>query len=154
MVWQLDRHQRLHLSKQKSNKNVPQRPFQCNVCGKRTSTEKAMNTHYRRFHSPEMDPRTATCDLCNKVVLKINMSQHRLVHSDVRNYKCQYCASSYKQKQSLTLHIRKQHPEHRGINTTGSAENNETTAEINIQRPELTEHEKNYLLTLFFNKQA
>lgn len=108
-VWQLDRHQRLHLSNREGKRKFKSRPFQCNICGKRTTTEKAMLIHQRRFHSPESDIDTADCEICQKRVLTKNLHLHMLVHSELR-YKCNHCNQTYKQKQTLRKHIRKCHP--------------------------------------------
>uniref|UniRef100_A0A1A9V616 C2H2-type domain-containing protein n=1 Tax=Glossina austeni TaxID=7395 RepID=A0A1A9V616_GLOAU len=108
-VWQLDRHQRTHLTNYESQRKFRVRPFQCNVCGKRTITEKAMIVHQHRFHSLESDSETARCHICQKLVLKNNIQQHMLVHTQIR-VRCNLCNRSYKQKQSLRMHIKKFHP--------------------------------------------
>ncbi|KAL9919509.1 uncharacterized protein ACN427_001454 isoform 4-T4 [Glossina fuscipes fuscipes] len=108
-VWQLDRHQRIHLTNYESQRKFRVRPFQCNVCGKRTITEKAMIVHQHRFHSLESDSETARCHICQKLVLKNNIQQHMLVHTQIR-VRCNLCNRSYKQKQSLRMHIKKFHP--------------------------------------------
>uniref|UniRef100_A0A1A9X3J0 C2H2-type domain-containing protein n=1 Tax=Glossina brevipalpis TaxID=37001 RepID=A0A1A9X3J0_9MUSC len=108
-VWQLDRHQRTHLSNYESQRKFRVRPFQCNVCGKRTITEKAMTVHQRRFHSLESDSETTRCHICQKLVLTTNIQQHMLVHTQIR-LRCNLCNRSYKQKQTLRLHVKKFHP--------------------------------------------
>uniref|UniRef100_A0A1A9ZRF3 C2H2-type domain-containing protein n=1 Tax=Glossina pallidipes TaxID=7398 RepID=A0A1A9ZRF3_GLOPL len=108
-VWQLDRHQRIHLTNYESQRKFRVRPFQCNVCGKRTITENAMIVHQHRFHSLESDSETARCHICQKLVLKNNIQQHMLVHTQIR-VRCNLCNRSYKQKQSLRMHIKKFHP--------------------------------------------
>lgn len=85
------------------------RPFQCKICNKRTGTQQAMKLHQQRFHSPASHLITTQCEICHKRIFTPKIQQHMIVHRAAQ-YKCDYCGLIYKHKQSLTIHIRKFHP--------------------------------------------
>lgn len=92
-----------------SSRKVSARPFKCDVCGKRTLSMDALKKHKIRFHGTESsNGGTVACHICQKTVLRNNIHQHMLVHTNLR-YFCPCCTSSYKQKQTLTLHMKRFH---------------------------------------------
>lgn len=91
-----------------SSRKVSTRPYKCDVCGKRTLSVMALENHKVRFHGPATDSGTIACDICHKSVLRSNIHQHMLVHTNLRFF-CPCCTSSYKQKQTLTLHMKRFH---------------------------------------------
>lgn len=50
------------------------------------------------------------CNICNKdFASPYNVRRHQLTHSDDRPFVCEYCSKSFKEKSSLTKHIKRVH---------------------------------------------
>ncbi|KAF0289163.1 Zinc finger protein 324A [Amphibalanus amphitrite] len=73
----------------------------CRVCGAEFQNMSDFIKHRRDAHE-----KSATCDVCGKVVSARNLASHRAIHSDERNYTCHLCGSSFKAKGSLDTHLR------------------------------------------------
>lgn len=47
-----------------------------------------------------------SCEICFKEFRNNSaLNNHRLVHSDVKRYKCQYCANEYKRLETYKCHL-------------------------------------------------
>lgn len=58
--------------------------------------------HVERGKAGPSSEKQYTCDTCSKVFnRKYNWMQHKLVHSDEKNFKCAVCGQEYKSKNNL-----------------------------------------------------
>lgn len=73
----------------------------CRICDAEFLSMQEFVKHRRDAHE-----KSATCDVCGKVVSARNLASHRAIHSDERNYTCHLCGASFKAKGSLDTHLR------------------------------------------------
>uniref|UniRef100_A0A1B0BVS4 Protein krueppel n=1 Tax=Glossina palpalis gambiensis TaxID=67801 RepID=A0A1B0BVS4_9MUSC len=76
-------------------------PFECEVCKSRFKNKARLKCH--------MDIHTDTAIVCPDCGLKLNTRRtylaHRLVHSDVKRYKCEFCDAAFKRSKAFKNHL-------------------------------------------------
>jgi uncharacterized Zn-finger protein len=78
------------------------RPYQCQVCGKRFTQPGVLKTH-SLIHKGE---RPFTCEVCNKrFLLAWHLRRHALTHSGVKPYACDLCGKEFNQSSNLKRHF-------------------------------------------------
>lgn len=83
--------------------------FVCEVCGKVFSHRSLMKSHMR-IHSTDRH----TCEFCaKKFVHKIHYQTHLKRHSEERNFACENCPKSFKERRELARHIQIVHTANR-----------------------------------------
>jgi len=95
-----------------------EKPFQCDVCGTRVKSDKALKGHKKTFHSHSGPrPTLFTCEKCGtSYFTKVGFEKHNLkVHPEggvnILSVKCQTCGLFLKDKHYLNRHIRDVHEE-------------------------------------------
>lgn len=87
----------------KRDKHENDKPFICDVCGKRFVTELLMNYH-KRFHTGE---KKYVCEECGlAVVTSSSLAKHKRIHSNVKPHVCQVCGKGFIIKGRLVEHLR------------------------------------------------
>jgi len=74
----------------------------CRKCGEVCDSASSLRIHtsvcYRQ------------CDVCGKIFSHVKyMKEHKLIHDDVKRYKCSFCDNAFKQSAGLSMHIRRHH---------------------------------------------
>ncbi|GFO29926.1 Zinc finger protein [Plakobranchus ocellatus] len=83
------------------------KPFPCNFCERRFSSQYMLNKHEKTSH---ISRREIKCHLCKKVFKRNeNLTRHMLSHSGVKNFQCPECGVGFTEKGSLTRHFKAQH---------------------------------------------
>ena len=82
-------------------KDAPAPSIICDLCGYVGNTVRAVYKHKQRLHSEKIE-----CPDCGKLVVKVEMKQHRLKHlpESERKWKCAHCGKGFTQKQKLQEH--------------------------------------------------
>ncbi|XP_060523133.1 zinc finger protein OZF-like isoform X1 [Cylas formicarius] len=93
----LNNHQKSHMEIQNKNELV------CNLCGKQFDFIRYLKAHVKRHQD---DYKKFKCQLCDKAFSsKRDLTDHTMVHSDVKNYKCSICNKAFRTKQSVNKHM-------------------------------------------------
>lgn len=83
---------------------VSHHPFQCRVCGKKTTSKCNLASHMW-VHTGGR-PRPHRCNVCGKTFTqKGHLRDHLTVHGSERNFKCALCSKRFKTKQQLNAHM-------------------------------------------------
>ncbi|XP_043273819.1 zinc finger protein 39-like isoform X1 [Venturia canescens] len=86
---------------QKHYANVHNRDYECDVCGKRCKSKKALNNH-QNVHSAAK----YKCTLCSNVYKSSHiLKEHLLKHEGIRKYKCNVCQKDFAQQSHLAAHM-------------------------------------------------
>ena len=81
------------------------KPFECKECSKRFVHKGALTAHVKRLH--EVRERVFKCEQCGRgFKSKIDLHQHKRVHSDVKPHVCETCLKTFKTKAELRRHTR------------------------------------------------
>ncbi|XP_027210391.2 uncharacterized protein [Penaeus vannamei] len=93
------------LDKHIINEHPESRYFECGICHKAFRTYRYLNfAHMKRCHFGL--PIKYTCDKCNKgFVDKSSFRNHKLTHSDTKNFTCEYCGSLFHNPYILKVHL-------------------------------------------------
>lgn len=96
----LTEHKRVH-----QNKPFP---FKCEHCTAKFQKKGSLIKHTNTTH---LDISALTCPTCGKIFKDIsNLTVHVTLHSEIREFKCQKCPSTFKLKKHLNTHIKWKHP--------------------------------------------
>lgn len=92
--------------------------IQCKYCEEIFPSKIELRKHLLTCEKKECKPKEPSqvalhvCNICNKdFASPYNVRRHQLTHSDDRPYECQYCSKSFKEKSSLTKHVKRVHLE-------------------------------------------
>ena len=78
-----------------------EKPFQCQLCQKRFTTQ----NHLKRHSEVHFGVKRFSCDVCHKTFLRSeNLNIHKRMHSGERPYQCQVCFRRFSQPSSLKNH--------------------------------------------------
>jgi len=93
------------------NSHVNNRPFKCPYpdCDKDYTVDKHLKQHVKATHTNE---RKHVCekDGCGKsFVTGTRLRRHQLVHEGEERFKCKDCGQSFRKKDTLSKHVRKEH---------------------------------------------
>ena len=102
--------------------NKPEKPatlvIQCKYCEEIFSSKIELRKHLVTCEKKECKPKEPSqvalhvCNICNKdFASPYNVRRHQLTHSDDRPYGCEYCSKSFKEKSSLSKHVKRVHLE-------------------------------------------
>lgn len=93
------------LDKHIINEHPESRYFECEICHKAFRTYRYLNfAHMKRCHFGL--PIKYTCEKCNKgFVDKSSFRNHKLTHSDTKNFTCEYCGSLFHNPYILKVHL-------------------------------------------------
>lgn len=87
----------------KRDKHENDKPFVCDVCGKRFVSELLMNYH-KRFHTGEKKYICEECGLA--VVTSSSLAKHKRIHSKEKPHICHVCGKGFIIKGRLMEHLR------------------------------------------------
>ncbi|KAK7079556.1 hypothetical protein SK128_019055, partial [Halocaridina rubra] len=79
--------------------------FKCRICSKAFRTYRYLHfVHFKRCHIGL--PIKYHCEKCNKGFTdKSSLENHKLSHSDVKNYSCEFCGALFRTPYSLKVHV-------------------------------------------------
>ena len=97
-IEKLLRHQKIHEEK----------PFACQSCGFRTSTNSLLDNHVK-IHNEELSVECSFCD--KKFRHKNSKVQHERVHTGEKPFKCNTCTKAFSQATHLLTHDKNIHSE-------------------------------------------
>ncbi|XP_067003826.2 zinc finger protein 595 isoform X2 [Anabrus simplex] len=88
-----------------------QKPFRCEVCGRRYVSEISLQHHQSSLHGEEAADGCGTsyqCEECGKVFSrKLSLESHLRSHSGLKPYSCKLCNKTFVHPSGLSSHIRR-----------------------------------------------
>ena len=91
----LNRHRLLHTGEM---------PFKCERCPARFNRKANLNRHVKHASC-------AACPICNKTFASAqDLHQHKVVHTDQPQFKCEHCPAIYIRRESLLRHLKRSCP--------------------------------------------
>jgi DNA-directed RNA polymerase subunit RPC12/RpoP len=87
-----------------------EKPFQCDKCDFRATTQASVKYHDQRVHQ-DVDHRPYVCEVCGKAFkMSSHLIDHRRVHSDeTERFLCGLCGKALKNRQALNRHAMNVH---------------------------------------------
>jgi len=80
---------------------TPNRPFQCQICHKRFTTQ----NHLKRHGDVHFGVKRFSCDICHKTFLRgENLNIHKRTHSGLKPFKCSICGKGFSQPSNVKKH--------------------------------------------------
>mgnify|MGYP002652669529 CR=1 FL=1 len=100
-----------HLQKHIGRVHSSDMQYKCNKCEYRFDSEKKLNNHIRLMHTTNDDnndgKRKHQCNICSKTfVCKSKLERHKLIHTDEKQFCCQYCHRRFRRKDHLQNHMK------------------------------------------------
>ena len=93
--------------KRRNTKQVKEKKFKCEICGKFFSVKMSLKSHIRCVHE---GIKHFSCAYCHyRSYTNQSMTTHLATHTGVKNYKCTHCDYASVQKGHLTAHINRHH---------------------------------------------
>ncbi|CRL07503.1 CLUMA_CG020469, isoform A [Clunio marinus] len=84
------------------DKHIEERNYECNICHLKFKSTNSLRIHKRRHFNQDT---IIVCSVCGKNFHSPGaLSAHKLVHSDVKRYKC-FCGNEYKRLESYKCHL-------------------------------------------------
>ena len=81
---------------------VPEKKYDCLLCGKNFTSLKNYNLHIQRSHTKE---KTFKCQLCNKSFkYSSDLLKHNVIHTDVKLFHCNFCDKKFRTKTNQKVH--------------------------------------------------
>ncbi|RXG63552.1 Zinc finger protein [Armadillidium vulgare] len=82
--------------------------YKCQDCDAKYSNKSSLIFHRKRIHLGDLGKKFSCEDCSKKFISKDRLEVHvSRVHHGERNYKCNFCDKTYKNRVSLTYHVRK-----------------------------------------------
>jgi len=79
----------------------PSRPFSCQICNKRFTTQ----NHLKRHGDVHFGVKRFSCDICHKTFLRSeNLNIHMRTHSGLKPFKCSICGKGFSQPSNVKNH--------------------------------------------------
>ena len=149
-------------------KHREEKPFVCDVCGKKFRSFDALKTHLK-FHrcegcyscelcsrnfmrkgllqyqmaSKHSNQRPYLCDICGKAcTTKYLLATHMISHSDEKNYRCEVCKKTFKYPSDLSAHRRRFHADTSDPSKTDLGYHCEICSKSFTQRASLLVHHR------------
>lgn len=106
--------------------NEPLLRFKCNICGKLSTSEKALSNHFLCVHEDEklecdfcskiyknkrsmfchiLNHFKIPCKICSKMYSKLKLHQHYKEHRDGNKFECDLCSKRFKLKHHVMQHM-------------------------------------------------
>lgn len=83
--------------------------YKCENCNKLFISDWRLKNHKQKHHGLSR-PRDHPCNICGKKFFTISiLRNHQLTHSEERNYMCEDCGDTFKQRPALYTHARLVH---------------------------------------------
>ncbi|XP_032234294.2 zinc finger protein 143 [Nematostella vectensis] len=109
-------HLRKHVRKVCGNRRNKDRPIaQCRFCEENFPTKGDLRKHVLTCDKKEEKVKSKevtlhVCDQCSKdFASPYNLRRHQLTHTDEKPFQCEVCARQFKEKSSLSKHIKRKH---------------------------------------------
>ncbi|XP_076094611.1 uncharacterized protein LOC143065128 [Mytilus galloprovincialis] len=99
-----------HLVRHVNNVHTDHRPFLCDICGQSFKRKDALSQH-KITHVDKLNRNYAFhCTVCKKPFRsKTHLNEHMAMHSNIRQYLCDICGTSFKTKSCQQKHIKSIH---------------------------------------------
>ena len=99
--------QHVCVTERRNTKQVKEKKFKCETCGKFFSLKMNLKSHIRCVHETI---KHVSCAYCHyRSYTNQSMKTHLATHTGVKNYKCTHCDYASVQKIHLTAHINRHH---------------------------------------------